>query len=245
MSKEKITITEIKNNLPDVGATKEKFGIYVPNIDENLPHHNGTIWAIIGSGGSGKSSLFLSLFKSKKFLKQKFDEVHYIVSQRSFDDVEKNPFTNHTNIHHELTADLLYEIHEDALDRKEEAEDNNEPYEYTCVVIDDFGSELKRLDIQQALKEIMNIARHANMYFIFICQSYIMLPMELRRILTHITIFKPNCEQWNTIIQEVLLKKKNVAEQIYNYVFDKLYNHLMINIKDGTLYKNFNKLEIK
>lgn len=40
------------------------------------------------------------------------------------------------------------------------------------------------------------------------------------------------------------MMNKNKAEQIYSYVFDKVYNHLDINMKEGQLRKNFKLLEI-
>ena len=242
--KDQIDIKEIENDLPATKPVYEMFGVHIDDINENLPRHNGSIWAICGKGGSGKSSMFLSLFKSKKLLRSHFDEIHYIVRMSSFNSVKKNPFQKHDKIHHELTADLLHTIHEEALERKEQSLDNNDPVEHTAIIIDDFGALLKNLEIQQALKEIMNIARHANLYIIFIVQTYRMIPAELRRILTHVTLFRPNAEEWSLIMNELILKKKDVCEQIYNYVFDKPFNHLDINMKDGTLRKNFKLLEI-
>lgn len=240
-----ITIKEVNNDLPMTEPVHENFGVLIEDINENLPRHNGTIWAICGKGGSGKSSLFLSLFKSKKFLRSKFDEIHYIVRQSSFNSVKKNPFSKHENIHHDLTPELLMDIHEDALRRKEECLEMGVPCEHTCIIIDDFGSHLKDHDIQYTLKQIMNVARHANLYIVFIVQTYRMIPAELRRILTHVTLFKPNVEEWNLITNEILLMKKDKAEQIYNYVYDDLYNHLDVNMKDGTIRKNFRLLEIE
>ena len=242
--KNKIAIHEIKNDLPKTNPVHELFGVYIDDINENLPRFNGTLWAIIGKGGSGKSSMFLSLFKSKNLLRGKFDEIHYIVRESSFNSVKKNPFTKHDKIHHELTVDLLFSIHEEALERRDECLENDEQCEHTAIIIDDFGATLKDLEIQYALKQIMNIARHANLYIIFIVQTYRMIPAELRRILTNVTLFMPNNEEWDLIIKEVLMKKKHITEQIYNYAFDKMYNHLTINTKDGTIRKNFNLLEI-
>ena len=71
------------------------------------------------------------------------------------------------------------------------------------------------------------------------------MPVELRRILTHVTLFKPNREEWDLIVSEILMEKKDVADQIYDYVFNKMYNHLTINMKDGDIRKNFKLLEIK
>ena len=99
--KDKIEIREISNDLPDTEPVHEMFGVYIDDINENLPRHNGTILAICGKGGSGKSSMFLSLFKSKKLLRAKFDEIHYIVRASSFNSVKKNPFSKHDKVHHE------------------------------------------------------------------------------------------------------------------------------------------------
>ena len=46
------------------------------------------------------------------------------------------------------------------------------------------------------------------------------------------------------IIKEVLINKSHVNNYIYHYVFDEMYNHLDINIKDGSIRKNFKLLEI-
>ena len=242
--KDQIEIVEKENDLPDTKPVFENFGVYLDDINEALPRHNGTIWAIIGKGGSGKTSMFLSLWKSKDFLRGKFDEVHYIVKEGSLNSVKANPFQKHDKVHHDLTPELLHEIHQDALERKEESLENGDEIEHTCIIIDDFGAQLKDSDIQYALKQIMNVARHAGLYVVLICQTYKMIPTELRRILTHVSLYRPNAEEYDIICKEVLLKKKNVCQQIYNYVFDKQYNHLDVNMKDGTVRKNFKLLEI-
>ena len=59
-------IQEIQNtNFPKLKPVKEIMNIKIPNItDENIPHRNGFIWVLTGSGGSGKTSLMLNFFKS-------------------------------------------------------------------------------------------------------------------------------------------------------------------------------------
>jgi len=244
MKKTKPNIIEHISTLPKTKPVFENFGVYIDDIHESLPRYNGTIYGIIGKGGSGKSSLFLSLFNSTNFLKCKFDEVHYIINEGSYNSVKNNPFKDHDKIHHELSASLLYEIYDDAIERKEESLQNKNPLEYTCIIIDDFGSELKDPNIQHALNTILNVARHAGLYVVLICQTYKMMPSFLRRILTNVSIFRPNNEEWEMICKEVLLKKRDTCTGIYNYVFDKLYNHMDINLKTGEIRKNFNLLEI-
>ena len=64
-------ITELKNDLPKISPVKEIMSIYIDKINPNIPNRNGFIYALIGSPGSGKSSLLLSLFRSKNYYKRK------------------------------------------------------------------------------------------------------------------------------------------------------------------------------
>ena len=52
-------IVETPSDLPNTAPIKEVMGVYIPNINENIPHRNGFIYTLIGSGGSGKTSLLL------------------------------------------------------------------------------------------------------------------------------------------------------------------------------------------
>ncbi len=48
-------IKEIKSGLIIKSGIKEKMDINIANINENLPHRNGFIYSLCGSGGSCKS----------------------------------------------------------------------------------------------------------------------------------------------------------------------------------------------
>ena len=41
--KDRIVIHEIKNDLPDTEPVHEMFGVYIDDINNNLPRHNGII----------------------------------------------------------------------------------------------------------------------------------------------------------------------------------------------------------
>ena len=71
------------------------------------------------------------------------------------------------------------------------------------------------------------------------------MPKMLRKQTTFATIFKPkNREEWNSINQELLQMKEDDAKKLYDYVFEKEYNHLDIDTIENKLYRNFNLLEI-
>ena len=89
-------------------------------------------------------------------------------------------------------------------------------------------------------------ARHLRCGFIFTLQSYFYMPKILRKQITYITIFKPkNIEEWYTVSHELLNLKKDDALLVYDYIYNKDYNHLDIDTVHNLIYKNFNLLELK
>jgi hypothetical protein len=235
-------ITEIVNkNLPKTMPIKEKMDIYIPGITEGLSRRNGMIYAFIGSGGSGKTSLLLNFFKSTKLYKSKFHNIWYICPASSFSSVEKHPFTNHDKVYHDLTPNLLEDIYNQLTDIKE----NSEEVEYNCVILDDQADMLKNNEIEKALNKMLIKARHLRCSFIFTLQSYYYMPKMLRKQLTYVTLFRTNnAEEFQCIAKELLHMKIDDAILLFEYVFDAPYNHLDVDLRDDHIYKNFNLLEI-
>ena len=239
-------ISEEQNDLPKMNPIKERMDIYIPKINENLPRRNGFVYALIGAGGSGKSSLMLSMFKSPQYYRSKFDNIFYFTPASSFLSVEKHPFSSHDKVYHELNPDTLETIYEELLSLKEEALINNCPLEHSLIVIDDFANDLKDKELTQKINKAIVKTRHLNCCWIITLKSYTLLPRVLRKQITNATIFKPNNnEEWDSINHELLnMSKKNLID-LYNYCFDKPYTHLDIDTKENKLYKNFNKLNLK
>ena len=74
-------ITEIPNDLPNMNPIRERMDVYIPEINDNLPRRNGFVYALIGAGGSGKSSLMLNFFKrgkGSKYYRDKFDNIYIL-----------------------------------------------------------------------------------------------------------------------------------------------------------------------
>lgn len=239
-------IKEIDSNLNIKSGIKEKMNINIENININLPHRNGFIYAIIGSGGSGKSSMLLSMFKSTKFYRKKFDNIYLFTPRSSYLSVEKHPFENHNNVYHDLTIKELENIYDELNELKQNSINENIPIENSIIIIDDFANALKDNDLTVYLNKMIVKARHLACCFIFTLQNYYLLPMTIRKQITNVTIFKPkNKKEWETISDELLNMNKEDTLKIYNYVFDKQYTHLDIDTLNNKLYKNFNLLEIE
>ena len=73
------SIVEIENKtFPNQAPVKERMDINIPKITaENIPRRNGSIYVLCGSGGSGKTSLLLNMFKTKLLYRKNF--IIYII----------------------------------------------------------------------------------------------------------------------------------------------------------------------
>ena len=272
-----IEINEITNPLrTKIKPIKEKQEIIIPNIiDQNISQRNGMIYCLTGSGGSGKTSLMLNLFKNKNYYRSRFNNIYYFCPLSSFLSVEKHPFDGHDKLYHELTIGALETIYqeliamresyEEYLEKKkkkkkggnkkqqlesdtddEEESDEETEIQYNCIVIDDYADVLKDKSIMMQLNKMLIKARHLCTSFIFTLQSFYYFPKILRKQLSYVTIFKPkNIEEWYSITKELFNMNKDDALKIYNYVFNEAYAHIDIDLVSNIYYKNFNKLELK
>jgi len=257
-------IEEIKNPYHDsrkLQAIKEVQSIMIPDIDNpNIPNRNGFCWCLTGSGGSGKSSLMLSMFKSKKYYRNKFHNIFYICPAVSFSSVADHPFALHEKVWHELTVPILQEIYDQlavteptekkkgkkVYDDDEDEEDEEEPeIQYSCLIIDDFANDLKRKDVQTYLNKMLIKLRHLKLAVIITLQSWKYCPLQIRKQVTNLSIYKPkSMAEWFSIADEVFNLKKDDALQLYNYIYDIPYAHLDANTVEGKYYKNFNELKL-
>jgi hypothetical protein len=230
-------------SFPHQDPIKEKMDINIPLIKaDNIPKRNGSIYCLCGSGGSGKTSLLLNMFKTKQLYRKKFHNIFYICPTTSFLSVEKHPFKDHENIYHELTYSVLEDIYNELVDLKET---EKKPL-YSLIIIDDFASNLKDKEIINILNRMIIKARHINCCFFFTLQSYYYFPKILRKQITYITIFKPkNFEEFSSLSRELFNLNQDDALKLYDYVFDENYNHLDVDTVTNSYYQNFNKLLIE
>ena len=87
-----------------------------------------------GSGGSGKSSLLLSMFSSTKFYKKKFDNIYLFTPRSSFLSVEKHPFEKHEHVYHDLTISKLDTIYQELNELKESSINDGTPIENSIII---------------------------------------------------------------------------------------------------------------
>ena len=119
-----ISIDEIINpNKKKLSPIKENQDIFIPNIiDKNIPRRNGSIVVFTGSGGSGKTSTLLNMFKSKNQYRGKFDNIYYFCPLASYLSIANHPFKKLENLYHELTVDNLEMIYNQLISKREKYE---------------------------------------------------------------------------------------------------------------------------
>lgn len=223
---------------------KEVMDINIPDIPEGISRRNGMIYLLVGSGGSGKTSLLLNQFQKGMAYHKKFHNLFYFCPSSSFSSVQKHPFEKHDKVYHALDMEVLSDLKKELTNIKKESMENNEQ-QYNCVIIDDFANDLKDKGIQQQLNSMLIKARHLNTSFIFTLQSYSYMPKIIRRQITSLTCFKTrNSEEWDLIRKEILHMQMKDAKIIFDYCFDKPYQHLDVDAFENKYYKNFNLLEI-
>lgn len=241
-----INISETLNSsIKATQPVKEKMDKYIPDIVEGISRRNGMIYLLIGSGGTGKTSLLLNQFRRGGAYHRKFHNLYLFTPAISFQSVAHHPFEKHDKVYNELTRDSLEELYDELKSRKEDREEDDD-MEYNCVVIDDMASTLKEKDVQRLLNTMLIKARHLNTCFIFTLQSYLYMPKMLRKQTTFATIFKPkNKEEWDSINRELIQMKEDDARMLFDYAFEKEYSHLDIDTIENKFYRNFNPLLIK
>jgi len=210
------------------------------------PYPNRSFFmSITGKAGSGKSSFFLNSIKSSKkdyrVYRNQFNHVEIIMPKTSFKSVEKIfEYHDEDKIHHELTGELLERLHDKIESRSEEDES-------TLLIIDDFSSSLRLKDVELELFKLASNRRHLRMSIMIIQHGILSLNPRLRKLLTHLVMFKTTNKKEREALEELLpLDNKQEYIELYEYVWDKPYEFLMVDLEKGRdkgLFKSLNRIE--
>ncbi len=234
-------ITEIENKtLPKIKKIEERMSVFIPGINNTIPNRNGNITVMCGPPGSGKTNLLMNMFKSTDFYQKKFNNVYLVSPESSFLSITKHPFADHDKVYFELTEDLIDGIYDELLELKK----SEKKIQYSCLIIDDFASDIKQKNIQSALKRLLVKSRHVSCSVIFTLQSFNLMPLTLRKLVTNLILFKPKNNKETESLNEILNMKQDEIHTLLRYGFDELYNFISIDTNSGDIRKNWNLLEI-
>ena len=212
----------------------EKLNKY--DLTKFINRHSANL--LVGKAGSGKTSLLFSLFKSPKLLRKVFHNIFLFQPHASAGSIKDNIFDKIPDEQRfdELTEENLDYVVEFC--KEEDKRYNN------VIIFDDMTAYLKDRDIQRKLKELIFNRRHYRTSIYFLVQSYISVPLQVRKAFNNLWIFKVSKNELKTIFDEVVEQKKELVDDLVKCVFDAPHQYLFINTDTQRLFKGFDELII-
>ena len=171
---------------------------------------------LIGKPGSGKTSTMTSWFQSKLLLKKVYHTIYLFQPSHSTASLKENIFEDLPNKYDELT----YETLNDCLEKIK----NDDSKYCSAIIIDDMTASLKDGDVKKLLKQLIYNRRHLRTSLFFLCQTYLSIERDIRKLFSNIFIFKVSIQELNLIFEEHIELPKDDITTIRKFVFDEPYN---------------------
>jgi hypothetical protein len=238
-----MSITIKKNDAPVLpkcemicdGGLHEKLNKY--ELTKFLNMHSTSL--LIGSPGSGKTSLLYSWFKSPKLLKKCFHNIFIFQPTHSRASMKDDLFSKipEEQIYDELTNENLEAVMNTI--KNEEKKYNN------CIIFDDVTASLKNPDVKKLLKQLVFNRRHLSCSIIFLVQSWLSIEKDIRKLFNNIFCFRVNKNELQNIFDEVVESKSKFINDISRMVFNENYKYLFINVPSQRLFDGFDEILIE
>ena len=213
-----------------------------PPVQAPLPNKSGFCMAIVGPSGSGKTSLLLSLVKSKEAYKKRFHKIISVIPESSLNSLKSNPLEDLPK------PQRFNELDYQNLEKIIEMVENNRDEElYTLLLLDDVSAELQDPHLLKLMMRLYLNRRHLKLSILSIAHSLTgkgALPYTIRKNCSHLVVFKPS-SSLDILNTDYLNLPKDKFRELTEYVYQKPHDHLMIELSQNHLYKNFNPLTIK
>ena len=196
---------------------------------------------LIGKPRSGKTSLLYSLFQSSRCLKKCFHNIYLFQPSHSRGSMKDKLFDK-------LPDDQKYEeLDYESLDEVMDRIKMSDPDHNNCIIFDDMTAYLKDYHVEKLLKELVFNRRRLRTSIFFLCQTYISVPKDLRKLFSNLFIFRVNKNELKLIFEEQIEDKTkvNLISEITKLVFDRPFQFLFINTDTQRFFKNFDELLFK
>ena len=202
-------------------------------LTQFLNNHSTTL--MIGKPKSGKTSLLYSFLKSKELLRNVYDKIFLFQPSQSRASMKDKIFDNipDNQKFEELNLENLNDV-ESSLD-----DGNN------IIIFDDMTAYLKDNEIQKKLKEFVFNRRHKHLSIIFLVQSWLSVPKDIRKLFTNIFVFKVSKNEMEQIFDEVVELPKQYILPLMKLTYDKPHQYLFINTDSQRLFKGFDEIIIE
>ena len=236
----------IKKNKP-IDLNIPKFTCDENAVGEHLNDHPLTkhlnayaLSVLIGRPASGKTSLAIALITQTEPVIYRKTHHHLLIvmPQNSINSLEKNPFKKlpDENFYEVLDETSITRIFNNVTEYSKEGEK-------TLLFIDDQTASLKASKyIENTLKKLIYNRRHLKLNIIITAQSYSNIPLDIRKNIQNLILFKPSKKEFEIVFDELLENKKNVCLDIMKETYDKKHNFLFVNVPTQSMYKNWDDI---
>ena len=136
----------------------------------------------IGKPGSGKTSLVVSLFKSEEVLNKVYNSIFLFQPSHSRASMEDDIFESIRNKFDELNYENLEQV-------MDQIKDQDTKY-CNCIIFDDQTAYLKDKSVKKLLKELIYNRRHLRTSVFFLCQTYMSVEPDIRKLFSNLFIFR-------------------------------------------------------
>ena len=208
-----------------------------PRVKPPLPSCSGFCMSIVGSAGSGKTSLMVSLMKSKDGYRKRFDNIITVIPSSSLDSLKSNPFELLDDSQKFETLDL--ETISEIIDMVEAYREEDD---LTLLILDDVSASLQDVIILKQMMRLFLNRRHLNLSIICISHSlsgHGSLPFTVRKNISHLVLFKPS-SNIDTLNSEFLGLPKHKFRELVKHVYNTRHSFLLLDTNSGEMFKKFN-----
>ena len=193
---------------------------------------------LIGSMGSGKTTLMINLLRN--VFNHCFTHIYVIMPSQSRASVKDNWLEKNIPSQYfrdEISVEILQDI---LIDLKE----NTKNKEFSMVIIDDFGSDLKNKFIVKQLQKMILSMRHLRCSFWLLQQNFQQLAKPLRELATNFITYDIGKSQLEKLFNESIQLEKDKFLELTDLAFDKPHEWICLNTKTKRFFKGFDEIEL-
>ena len=205
------------------------------DITQLMNKSNFTVF--LGKAGSGKSSLLISLIKSKTMFYKTYHTILLFMPPNSRQSIRGGFFDKYlpkNQIYDEVTLETLQEAY--AI-----AEANAKDEYATLMIFDDVQKYFKGAN-EKFLLHMINNRRHARLSLWFACQTYNSIPRQVRQGITDMFVFKINKTEMENIFMEQIEQHKERFIEILKFIFQKSHDFMFLNTNSQRIFSNWDEL---
>lgn len=212
---------------------------------------NGSLILINGSSGSGKTSLLVNLISkqgTKNGYKQSFRRCFHkiILCSPSTATLKQNVFKIPKDQKYQDFNECMEDL-EGHLDSSLMEGEQDDEKKFNLLILDDVASALRQNRYNEVLlTKILQNRRHKNLTCIIISQKWTMIPTGIRSNANVAFFFRPKTmQEQEAITNELFPIHKRDSLELFNFVFDSRYSHLMVDmtLKKSNKFRYFKTFE--